>query len=143
AVPVAVQAGERGQDVVAGVRDERRVVVGQERAFAGEEVQQVRYLLQVGRDVRVIPEVVHVVEHERDHVLDAVAQVARRVGGGRRGLRGVRGVRRGAGRGHRGPRQAQRAEQRRRAGGRGDAEPGRLTACASERVPSSPHELFL
>ena len=140
AVPVAVQAGERGQDVVAGVRDERRVVVGQERAVAGEEVQQVRYLLQVGRDVRVIPEVVHVVEHERDHVLDAVAQVARRVGGCRRGLRGVR---RGAGRGHRGPRQAQRAEQRRRAGGRGDAEPGRLAACASERVPSSPHELFL
>ena len=76
AVPVAVQAGEGGQDVVGGVRDQRRVVVGQERAVAGEEVQQVRHLLQVGRDVRVVPEVVHVVEHDRHHVLDAVAEVA-------------------------------------------------------------------
>ena len=146
AVPVAVQAGERGQDVVAGVRDERRVVVRHERAVAGEEVQQVRYLLEVGRDIRVVPEVVHVVEHERDHVLDAVTQVARRVGGRRRGSgRAGRAGRagRGSGRRHRGPRQAQRAEQCRRAGGRRHADPCRRAARASARVASSPHELVL
>ena len=117
------------------------MVVGQERAVALEEVEQVGHQLQVGRDVRVVPEEVHVVERERHHVLDAVAQVARRVlavaAAGFAALAAARGG------GHRGPRQAQRAEQRRRAGGRGDAEPGRLAACASSRVPSSPHELFL
>ena len=39
ALPVAVQAGVRGQDVIGGVRDQRRVVVGQERAVVLEEVQ--------------------------------------------------------------------------------------------------------
>ena len=83
ALPVAVQPGIGGQDVVGGVRDERRVAVAQEGAVVLEEVQQVRHHLQVGRDVGVVPEEVHIVERELHHVLDPVAEVAgrRAVGG--------------------------------------------------------------
>jgi hypothetical protein len=58
------------------VRDQRGVVVGQERSVVLEEVEQVRHHLQVGRDVGVVTEEVHVVEADLDHVLDAVAQMA-------------------------------------------------------------------
>ena len=118
ALAVAVQAGERGQQVVRGVRDQWRVVVGQKRAVTGEEVQQVRHHLQVGRDVGVVPEEVHIVERQLDHVLDAVPELA--AGHGRR--RGVRfrsGVRGGGGSGA-GDRGGT-AQQRRNAGQGGDA----------------------
>src|SRR6185437_3439614 len=76
AVPVTVQAGERGQQVISGVRDERGVVVGRERAVVLEEVQQAGHHLQVGRHIGVITEEVHVVKGEFDDVLDPVAQLA-------------------------------------------------------------------
>ena len=41
-----------------------------ERAVVLDEVEQVRHLLEVGRDVRVVPQEVHVVELEVDDVLD-------------------------------------------------------------------------
>ena len=63
-------AGERRQDPVGGVRDQDGVVVRHERAVAREEVEQVRHLLEIGRDVRAVAPVVRVVELEIDDVLD-------------------------------------------------------------------------
>ncbi len=86
--PVAVQAGEGGQQVIGGVRDERGVVVGRERAVVFEEVQQARHHFQVRRHVGVVAEEMDIVEGELDDVLDPVAQAAAaaRLGaGGRRG----------------------------------------------------------
>jgi hypothetical protein len=40
AVPIAVGAGERGDDVVGGMRDERRVVIGEQHTLVLEELQQ-------------------------------------------------------------------------------------------------------
>jgi len=55
------------------MRDQDRVVVRQQRAVPADEVQQVRHLLQIGRDVRVVPQEMHVVEDQVDDVLDVVA----------------------------------------------------------------------
>ena len=57
--------------------DQRRVVVREHRSVALDEVEQVRHHLQVRRNVRVVPEEMHVVERELDHVLDAVAELTR------------------------------------------------------------------
>jgi hypothetical protein len=73
ALPVRIEAGERRQDPARGVRDQNRVVVGEERPIALQEVEQVRHLLEVRGDVRVVAVVVRVVELDLDHVLDAVA----------------------------------------------------------------------
>ena len=66
----AVQAALERDAVVGGMRDQRRVLMGDQRAVAGEEVPQVRHLLQVTGDVEVVPGVVHVVEHHVNDVLD-------------------------------------------------------------------------
>ncbi len=47
-VAVGIDAREDGNDVVRGVRDERRVVVAEEHAVVLEEVEQVGHLLKVG-----------------------------------------------------------------------------------------------
>ena len=73
AMPVAVQTGVDRQAVVRRVRDQRRVRVREHGAVLLQEVQQVRHLLEVGRDVRVVPREVDVVEDDVDHVRDAVA----------------------------------------------------------------------
>jgi len=72
------------------------VIVREERAVLLEEVQQVRHLLQVGRDARVgvVAVEMRVVELEIDHVLHAVRELARR------GLRIGRGGRRPGRAGH-------------------------------------------
>ena len=52
-----------------------------QRAVPLEEVQQVRHLLEVGRDIRAVAPEVRVVELQVDHVLDLavlVAELARR-----------------------------------------------------------------
>ena len=43
---------------------------GSKRAVRAHEVEQVRHLLEVGRDVRVVPPEVDVVEDDVDDVLD-------------------------------------------------------------------------
>src|SRR5689334_18010720 len=50
--------------------DQRRVLLAQKRAIGGQEIEQVRHLLQVGWHVRVVAAEVHVVELEIDDVLD-------------------------------------------------------------------------
>ena len=74
--PIRVDAGQGSQDPGGGVGDQRRVIVCQERSVAADEVEQVRHLLQVGRDVRVVPPEMGVVELHVDHVFDAVAELA-------------------------------------------------------------------
>ena len=81
--PVGVHACLRGEDPGRGVRDQDRVVVGEQRAVAADEVQQVRHLLEVRRDVPVVPQEVRVVELDLDDVLDAVGE--RAAAGRRRG----------------------------------------------------------
>jgi len=46
------------------------VVIAQQHAVAFDEVEQVRHLLQVRRDIRVVPGEVRVVELNVDYVLD-------------------------------------------------------------------------
>src|SRR5215813_7886129 len=54
AVLVAIQTGYSGEQVVRGVRDERRVLVGQQRAAALEEIEEVRHLLQIGLHIWIV-----------------------------------------------------------------------------------------
>ncbi len=108
---VAVKTGQRCQDVVRRMRDQRRVVVREHRSVALDEVEQVRHHLQVRRDVRVVPEEMHVVERELDHVLDPVAELAR--GGRSTGFRpAVTGCRRARTHGHDGREQCSARDDR-------------------------------
>jgi hypothetical protein len=83
-VPVGIGARERAENPAARVRDEDGVVVRVERPVALHEVQQVRHLLEIRGDVRVVPLEVHVVELEVDDVLDlsVVAELTGRPRGG-------------------------------------------------------------
>ena len=74
--PIGVDAGQRRQDPRRGVRDQDRVVVREQGAVAADEVQQVRHLLEVRRDVSAVPQEMRVVELNLDHVLDAVRKRA-------------------------------------------------------------------
>src|SRR6516162_11049181 len=76
ALPVTIQAGVSGQDVVRRVRDQRRVVVGKESPIVLEEVQQIWHQLEIGWHVGVVPEEVHIVECELNDVLNSVAEPA-------------------------------------------------------------------
>ena len=72
-VPVPINACQGREDVRGGVGNERRVMVGEERPLAFEEVQQVRHLLQVGGNVGIIANEVRVIELHVDYVFDASA----------------------------------------------------------------------
>ena len=72
AVPVGIETGQRAQDPATRMRDQDRVVVRQQCPVALDEVEQVRHLLEVGRDVRVVTQEVRVVELDVDDVLDLV-----------------------------------------------------------------------
>src|SRR5439155_7361766 len=50
-VPVPINACQRCKDVRGSVGNERRVMIGEKRSLAFEEVQQMRHLLQVGGNV--------------------------------------------------------------------------------------------
>jgi hypothetical protein len=71
---VAIDAGQRGQDIDRGMRDQRRVVIGEERAVALQEIEQVWHLLEVGGDIRVVAPQMDIVELDMDDVLDLIAQ---------------------------------------------------------------------
>ena len=71
---VRVQPRLGAEDSVGGVRDQHRVVVGQQRAVVPHEVVERRDLLDVRRDVRVVPREVDVVELHDDHVPDRPAR---------------------------------------------------------------------
>ena len=76
AVAVRVEAGQRGEDPAAVCEIRTVWSLLSQRAVVLNEVQQVRHLLEVGRDVRVVPPEVDVVELELDDVLDAVGERA-------------------------------------------------------------------
>src|SRR6202011_1323170 len=65
-VTVAVDARQGRQDVSRGVRDQGSVVVGVQGAVVLDEVEQVRHLLEVGRNVRVVTLEMCVVELDVD-----------------------------------------------------------------------------
>ncbi len=47
------------------------MVVRQKRSVVADEVEQVRHLLKVGGDIRVITQEVDIIEDKIDHMLDA------------------------------------------------------------------------
>jgi hypothetical protein len=65
------------------VRDQRRVVLGEQCSIGGEEAQQVRHLLQVGGHIRVIASEVHVVELNVHNILYTISARSERTGAGR------------------------------------------------------------
>src|SRR5262249_29697925 len=102
-VSVRVQAGHARQDPTGRVRDQDRVVVRLQRPVVSDEVEQVRHLLEVGRDARVVAPEVRVVEDDVDDVLHLVVLAAERTAGRcRRGLAAARGDGRGRGENTRG-----------------------------------------
>ena len=74
---IGIQAGLHRDDVSARVRDERGMCLREERAIAGEKVQQMRHLLQVGRDVRIVAVEVDVIELQINDVLHAARRLAK------------------------------------------------------------------
>ena len=74
ALPIRVETREARQDPARGVRDQDRVVVREQRAVVLEKVVEMRHLLQVRLDIRVVAVEVRVVELEIDHVLDVVVR---------------------------------------------------------------------
>src|SRR6202040_2639648 len=87
AVALAINAGERGDDVVGSVRDERSVVIAGESAVIHEKVEEMRHLLEVGGNVRVIASEVNVVELNVNDVLDFAMSGVQRALATRRRLR--------------------------------------------------------
>jgi hypothetical protein len=71
---VAIDPGQRGQDIDSGMGDQWCVVFGEECALVVQEVEQVRDLLEIRRDIRVVAPQVHVVELEIDDVLDLIPE---------------------------------------------------------------------
>jgi hypothetical protein len=65
--------------------NEHRVVVGGESAVTADEVEQVRHLLQIGGDGRVVSTEMDVVELKVDDVLDRIVAGGEPAGGMRRG----------------------------------------------------------
>ena len=95
AVAGRIDAGKDGDDVVGGVRDERRVMIGKERAILLDEVEQVRHLLKVGRyQGRAIAcgvaLEVRIVEDDGDYVADLPARRVELASSGRTGSRRCR-----------------------------------------------------
>ncbi|HEU4731937.1 MAG TPA: hypothetical protein VFT22_28775 [Kofleriaceae bacterium] len=57
------------------------MVIAEQRAVAGDELEQVRHLLEVGRHARVVAPEVDVVELHVDHVLDPAVRSVERAAG--------------------------------------------------------------
>ncbi len=70
---VAIGAGEHGENIGRGMRDQRCVVVAAHRAIVLHEVEQVGHLLEVRWHVGIIPPQVDIVELDVHDMLDLVA----------------------------------------------------------------------
>jgi hypothetical protein len=79
---LAIDAGERGQDIHRRVGDERRVMIGEQRALLLHEMQQIGHLLEIRRHFRIVAAQMDVVELDIDDVLDAVAMRSELAAGG-------------------------------------------------------------
>ena len=67
---LAIDPGERGDDVVGSVRSERSVVIAGEGAVIHEKVEEMRHLLEVGGNVWIVAGEVDVVELKINYALD-------------------------------------------------------------------------
>jgi|HubBroStandDraft_2_1064218.scaffolds.fasta_scaffold05782_5 hypothetical protein len=67
---LAIDAGERGDDVVGSVSDQGGVVIGGEDAVVHKEVEKVGHLFEVGRNVGVIAGEMDVIELNVNDVFD-------------------------------------------------------------------------
>jgi len=79
-VTIAVYAGQRRENVHRRMRDQWCMAIRQHRTVFRQEVQQVRHLLKVRWNVRIVTFEVNVVELDVDYVLDGAstgAQFAR------------------------------------------------------------------
>src|SRR5262249_1906326 len=76
AVPVRIDAGQRGDDVVCGMRDQRGEMIAAHRAVLQHEIEQVRHLLEIGWDVWIVATQVHVVELDLHDLLAPVAEIS-------------------------------------------------------------------
>ena len=92
AVTVGIHPGQRGQNVIGGVGNQRSVVIGQQGAAILDEAEKMRHLLKVGGHIRIVAAKVNVVELDVNDVADRAAG-ERATGGGpgsrceRRGVR--------------------------------------------------------
>ena len=71
---VAIDAGLGGENIGRGVRDQRRVMIAADGAVVLNEVEQVRHLFEIGRDIRIVASQMHVVENDMNNVLDLTAR---------------------------------------------------------------------
>src|SRR5260370_1067411 len=78
--PVWIDAGQGGDDIIGCVRDQRRVMIAAYRAIRKHEIEQVRHLLKIRRNIRIVAPQMHVIKLNLYHMLDPVAEIA----GGRR-----------------------------------------------------------
>jgi hypothetical protein len=79
---LAVDTGQRGKDIYRCVRDEGRVVVGEQRSLVLEEMQEARNLFEIRRHIRIIATQMNIVELQIDDVLDAAAERPELAAGG-------------------------------------------------------------
>src|SRR5579883_487674 len=70
---LAVHAGQRRHDIHRGVRDQRRMMICQQRPLLLHEMQQAWNLLEIRRYIRVVAAQMNVVELQIDDVLDCAA----------------------------------------------------------------------
>jgi hypothetical protein len=71
---VAVNPGLRSENIGRGVGNQRRVVIAADGAVALNEVEQIRNLFEIGRNVRIVAPQMHVVENDMDNTLDLAAR---------------------------------------------------------------------
>src|ERR1700687_1631089 len=83
---VAIDAGLGGENIGRGVGNQRRVMIAADRAVALNEVEQVRHLFEIGRNVRIVAPQMHVVENDMNNAFDLTAWRIQLTGRGR-GLR--------------------------------------------------------
>jgi hypothetical protein len=74
AVTIAVDPRQPRENVVGGMGDQRSVVIAADDASSLQEIQQVRHLFEVGRNIRIVAAKVHVVENNVDHSRDFSAR---------------------------------------------------------------------
>jgi hypothetical protein len=75
---VAVNTGECRDDVVGGMRDQRREMLTADGAIVEHEIEQIRHQLKIGGNIWIISAQVNVVEREMNHVRDVVTKIATR-----------------------------------------------------------------
>jgi hypothetical protein len=64
-VLLAINAGQRGNDVACRMRDEWRMVVRQKHTVTLKEIEQIRHLFEIGGNVGVVSTEMAIVELDR------------------------------------------------------------------------------